>query len=235
MGGNHYSARKFDKKHISSPSYSLEMIRLMNKIEILRALRTERVLHLNEVYETEDSIYLVTDFAKKKTLKQVLKATSPSPLDVPKTQTIMHQLLKILSHMASKNIAHRNLKPASILMEEKDHIRITNFCLSTFINSPKANVGICGTPGYIAPEILNCHHDDRVYDDKVDVFSAGCIFFEMIFGRSLFESSEHAEISTLNKNFRYSDLVTVVMKMKEQNNQKCLLTKLSNLRIFFIN
>ena len=198
----------------------------MNEIEILRTLRTERILHLSEVYETEDSIYLVTDFVHNPTLKKMLKIIS-SPLDASKTQIIMFQLLKILANMSSKNVAHRNLKPSSILREGQNNIRIINFCLATFINGPHANVGICGTPGYIAPEILNSHHENRVYDDKVDVFSAGCIFFEMLFGYPLFKGSNTSEISTLNKNFKYSDLVQLVMK--EQKDHKCLSIKLSNL------
>ena len=197
----------------------------MNEIEILRVLRKKKVLRLNEVHETEDSIYLITDcIHNNTTLKQILKAASATPLSTFQTKTIMYQLLKILAHMASNNIAHRNLKPSSVLVEDDHNIRIINFGLATYINSPKANVGICGTPGYIAPEVLNCHHEDRVYDDKVDVFSAGCIFFEMLFGKPLFESSKTSEISTLNKNFNYSELVQFVMK--EQSTHKPLSIKL---------
>ncbi len=195
----------------------------MNEIEILRVLKRKRVLNLREVHETQDSIYLVTDFVHNLTLKKVLKA-APSTFSVAKTETTMYQLLKTLAHMASMNIAYRNLKPSSILMEGKNNIRIINFGLATFINSSKANIGICGTPGYIAPEILNRQNEDRVYDDKVDVFSAGCIFFEMLFGYPLFGGSKTSEISALNKNFKYSELVQLVAK--EQKNPNPLSTKL---------
>lgn len=188
----------------------------MSEIEILRALRKKRVVNLLEVYETEDAIYLVTDFVRDLTLKKVFKADS-YPFSVAKMKTIMYELLKTLAHMASKNIVHRNLKPSSILIEEKNHIRINNFCLTTYINGPKANVGICGTPGYIAPEILNCQNEDRVYDDKVDVFSAGCIFFEILFGYRLFEGSNASKISDANKHFKYSNLVQLVIKEKKSH------------------
>jgi len=186
---------------------------LINEIEILRALEPKRVLNLKEVYETEDSIYLVTDIVHSLTLKKMLKAAS-SPFSTIKTKDYMHQLLKVLAELASKKIVHRNLKPSSILMEEKHNLRIINFGLATYVDAPKANIGLCGTPGYIAPETFNCHNENRIYDDKVDVFSAGCIFFEMLFGYPLFKGSKSSEISSLNKNFKYSDLIKLVIKQK---------------------
>ncbi len=182
----------------------------MNEIEILRALRNNRVLNLQEVHETEDSVYLVTDCIHNLSLKKMLKATS-SPFNVAKTKTIMSQLLKVLAHMASKKIVHRNLKPSSIVMEDKHNIRVINFGLATYVNGPKSNIGICGTPGYIAPEAF----ENQVCDDKADVFSGGCIFFEMLFGHPLFESSKPSGIFSLNKHFKYSDLVQLVMKEKK--------------------
>jgi len=201
----------------------------MNEIEILRTLRTERVLHLNEVYETEDSIYLVTDFVHNMTLKKMLNAGSP-PLPEAKTRSIMQQMLKVLASMASKNITHRNLKPSNILMETRQKIRIINFGLATYVHPPKTNGGICGTPGYIAPEVFNCHPEARFYGDKADVFSAGCIFFEMLLGYPLFKGSKTSEISASNKYFKYSDLVRLVVK--EQNNPNPLSTKLGKFSSF---
>ncbi len=196
----------------------------MNEIEILRSLRHKNVLNLQEVHEAEDSIYLVTDSIHNLTLRKVLKT---APLSVTETQTIMYQLLKVLAEMASRKIVHRNLKPSNILMEDKNNIRIINFGLATMRNSPKANARICGTPGYIAPEILTCHHQNIVYDDKVDVFSAGCIFFQMIFGYPLFEASETSEIFFFNKTFKFSDLIQLVMQ--EQKTSKSLTMTLGTL------
>ena len=72
----------------------------MNEIEILRALRTQNILHLNEVYETEDSIYLVTDFVHSMTLKKMLKAAASSPFSEAQTRSIIQQILQVLACMA---------------------------------------------------------------------------------------------------------------------------------------
>jgi len=95
--------------------------------------------NLQEVHEKEGSVYLVTDFVHDLTLKKILKAAS-SPFSVAQTKTIMYQLLKVLARMALKKIVHRNLKPSSILMEDKHNIRIINFGLVTYVNAPKAKM-----------------------------------------------------------------------------------------------
>jgi len=79
--------------------------------------------------------------------------------------------------MASKNIIHRDLKLENILLCSKDDnfkIKLADFGLSTTID----NINLfrhCGTPGYVAPEVLL----DKDYDTKADIFSTGVICFSL--------------------------------------------------------
>ena len=146
----------------------------------MRALNYHRILKLNEVYETEKSIYLVTDFIHDKTLELLFKKSSwQTSVPKPETKNIMFSLLKTLAYMASKGVIHRNIKPASILMEDSTDIKIINFNLAIFVDSSNENFRTCGTPGYIAPEIFLAEKTTGKYNNKCDVFSAGCIFFQM--------------------------------------------------------
>jgi len=76
---------------------------------------------------------------------------------------------------------HRDLKPANILVSKDDVIKIADFGLATYINAESYVFKKCGTPGYIAPEIYKFVEKDPLtsYDDRCDIFSAGCIFFYM--------------------------------------------------------
>ena len=62
---------------------------------------------------------------------------------------------------------------------------LVDFGLSTFENVETYLFPKCGTPGYVAPEVLNNKPNQR-YNSKVDIFSAGCIFYKLLSGRSLF-------------------------------------------------
>jgi serine/threonine protein kinase len=71
---------------------------------------------------------------------------------------------------------HRDIKPTNVIFKNKDSIeglKITDFHLAIPID-PNIDLRVCGTPGYAAPEKFN-----EVYNEKVDIFSIGCIFFKL--------------------------------------------------------
>ena len=90
---------------------------------------------------------------------------------------IFIQILKGVYFLhAEGGVFHRDIKPDNILFEEAMNIsslKITDFSLAEFINPPKKFTIQCGTPGFMAPEILNGEH----YNEKVDIFSMGCILY----------------------------------------------------------
>jgi len=96
-------------------------------------------------------------------------------------QKIIFTLLETLSDFASQGILHRNIKSRNIIIDSASNIKVTNFGLATFANAPKINFRNCGTPGFIAPEVISFDegNPESLYDARCDVFSAGCIFFEM--------------------------------------------------------
>ena len=153
----------------------------MNKIEALRALQGQGVFDLLEVHETEQNICLVTELVHQETLHSILQDLEASKLFLSKSsiQKLMFNILHALFTLASHGIIHRNLKPSNILMEEKAKIKIINFGLVTCTSAPVKSFKICGTPGYTAPEVFNLTKNDITYNEKCDIFSAGCIFFEM--------------------------------------------------------
>ncbi len=153
----------------------------MNEIEAFRILQDTGVFELYEVHETEQNICLVTEFVHQETLQRLLQDLQPFSLLLSKAtvQKLMFSILQALAILASYGIIHRNIKPSNILIEEEAKIKIINFNLVTCTSAPITSFKICGTPGYTAPEVFNWTKNDRVYNEKCDIFSAGCIFFEM--------------------------------------------------------
>jgi serine/threonine protein kinase len=98
---------------------------------------------------------------------------------------MMKGILSGLREMHSKRIMHRDIKPENILFREKNaysdenNICIADFGLATTQNVQKYLFFRCGTPGYIAPEVLNITDPYEKYSEKCDVFSAGAIMFQL--------------------------------------------------------
>ena len=96
-------------------------------------------------------------------------------------------MLLALHFFHTKRIIHRDIKLENILInqieEESFDIRVADFGLAVFATDNDSNLSRCGTPGYVAPEILR----NLPYDNKVDIFSLGCVFYNLLTGKYLFK------------------------------------------------
>ena len=88
----------------------------------------------------------------------------------------MKQMLKGLEYCHSKNIVHRDLKPENVLFTEDERVKICDFGSSKFIEKDTKSTPYIVSRYYRAPELLLGKCD---YDDKIDIFAAGCIFAEL--------------------------------------------------------
>lgn len=113
--------------------------------------------------------------------------------------------------MSRKGIVHRDLKPENILLNSKVKgnfdIRIADFGFAMIINDPKLkyyedNNTVCGTAGYIAPEVL----DGKGYHLKSDIFAVGSILFSMLTLRNLFSGKDYKEIMRKNRACNLDDI-----------------------------
>jgi len=168
-----------------NPKYYQQKRSLINEIEALRAIKGQRIFELYEIHETERNIILVTEVILEDSLQDLLQGLDL--LSKSTIQQIMFNILKSLSIFSSHGIIHRNIKPSNILVEDDLKIKIVNFGLAISNSALVTTVKICGTPGYIAPEVFKWGKAGAIYNEKCDVFAAGCVFFEMLFGYPLFE------------------------------------------------
>ena len=98
-----------------------------------------------------------------------------------------------LGFLHKNNLIYRDLKPENILLDKEGHVKLTDFGLSKVLLS-KRNARaytICGTPQYIAPEIIK----SKGYDKTVDWWSLGVLMFEMLSGRKPFVFPKNSAIS----------------------------------------
>ncbi|ELP91847.1 serine/threonine protein kinase Chk2, putative [Entamoeba invadens IP1] len=160
---------------------------VFDECTILNQLKHENIVALKTTYQTEKYLYMILELASGGELfQQIIAETSFSE---EKCRIIMKQMFSALGYLHSHNIVHRDLKPENILCVTKggDQIKITDFGLSRIITQTSLAKTMCGTPLYVAPEILS----GQPYNgSKVDVWSAGVILFVMVCGYPPFSDGD---------------------------------------------
>ena len=148
----------------------------------MRKFTNENLIKLYEIFETKNSLYLVLELIKGgELLKRISKVKIFKESDV---RILIKKMLIALDHCHSKNIIHRDLKPDNLLLRSEDNLHdivIADFGLSCQLFKGEILYKRCGTPGYVAPEVLHWHEGDPFYTSKCDIFSVGCILYLMYF------------------------------------------------------
>ncbi|CAD8174344.1 unnamed protein product [Paramecium pentaurelia] len=191
-----YAVKAFSKLYINGQFRGREG--LENEIRVMRRLNQDSILRLHEVHETQNSIYFVLDLLEGGELFSRFQNTIYS---AQRIQQLMYNLIKALFHMHSKKCMHRDLKPENLLLKSKDNdtdIVIADFGLAHIMDQQPLYKR-CGTPGFVAPEILKYNDQIPFYNEKCDIFSAGVIFYFMVTGVQPFNGSEYKEILKSNK------------------------------------
>lgn len=158
---------------------------IRNEIEIMWHLDHKHILNLMEVHEEPENLYLVHEYFSGEKLQHRIINEGPFTEDV--AAKIILQLLLGIQHMHEAGVCHRDLKPENILIEG-DVVKISEFALSrnykTFMKTT------CGTPEYVAPEILAA----RPYTNSVDIWSLGVITYVMLCKFTPFSGDTDSEI-----------------------------------------
>ncbi len=134
-------------------------------------------MNIYEIHETNHSVYMVVDYLPGGELLKVL--SHKDKLKEGVIRKIMKTLLTGLKKIHSAGIMHRDLKPENLMLQNKrkyHSVRIIDFGLATEIIRDDYLYKRCGTPGFVAPEII-AHGNDMNYDERCDIFSAGVIFY----------------------------------------------------------
>lgn len=142
----------------------------------MRAIDHENIIKLYEVYESDKYIHLVFEYLEGGELFERIK--SKGLYQEKDAISVMKNLLLALDYLHQKGIIHRDLKPENLILASKENdyaLKIADFGLASFIAKGESLFLRCGSPGYVAPELL----EDKGYNTKADIFSAGIILYVM--------------------------------------------------------
>ncbi|KAL2929629.1 CBL-interacting serine/threonine-protein kinase 24 [Bienertia sinuspersici] len=165
---------------------------IKREISIMKIVRHPFIVRLHEVLASRTKIYIILEFVPGGELFD--KIVHKGKLSEMEARKYLQQLIDAISHCHKKGVYHRDLKPENLLLDGRDNLKVSDFGLSAL---PKQGVDLlhttCGTPNYVAPEVLN----GQGYDGAAaDIWSCGVILFVLLAGYLPFEE---ADLPTLYK------------------------------------
>lgn len=180
-GSGEYAMKVIDKPKLRGKEHMVE-----NEIEIMKDCHHHNIVKLYEEYETSDKIYLVMELVKGGDLFDAI--TQSVKFGEVDSARMVKDLCNALFYLHSRSIVHRDLKPENLLVHRnKDgsiSLKLADFGLAMEVKEPIFTV--CGTPTYVAPEILS----EIGYGLEVDMWAVGVITYILLCGFPPFRSPD---------------------------------------------
>ncbi|XWS28068.1 hypothetical protein CRYUN_Cryun25bG0034100 [Craigia yunnanensis] len=153
------------------------------KYQVQREIRTMKLLHhpnvvrIHEVIGSKTKIYIIMEYISGGQLSN--KLSYAKKLSETEARKLFQQLIDAVDHCHRKGVYHRDLKPENLLLDSKGNLKVTDFGLSALRKPGDMLTTACGSPCYVAPELLA----NKGYDGAAaDIWSCGVILFELLAG-----------------------------------------------------
>lgn len=181
------------------------------EIEILKSLDHPNVVRIYEACREKDIYYCVSEYCEGGSLfERILKE---GVFSEGRCKALIEQVLLGLDYCHAKRIVHRDIKPENLLFESQKQdslLKIIDFDISANFSQENLNQ-LCGSPYYIAPEILRGH-----YNEKIDVWSLGIVFYILVVGKPPIPGTTPIEILTNIRNLSEIDLTPAEGKLSDK-------------------
>ncbi|XP_019512534.1 PREDICTED: calcium/calmodulin-dependent protein kinase type 1D [Hipposideros armiger] len=172
--GKLFAVKCIPKKALKGKESSIE-----NEIAVLRKIKHENIVALEDIYESPNHLYLVMQLVSGGELfDRIVEKGFYTEKDA---STLIRQVLDAVYYLHRMGIVHRDLKPENLLyysQDEESKIMISDFGLSKMEGKGDVMSTACGTPGYVAPEVLA----QKPYSKAVDCWSIGVIAYILLCG-----------------------------------------------------
>ncbi|XP_024116611.1 calcium/calmodulin-dependent protein kinase type 1D [Oryzias melastigma] len=174
LSGRMFAVKCIPKKALKGKESSIE-----NEIAVLRKIKHENIVALEDIYESPDHLYLIMQLVSGGELfDRIVEKGFYTEKDA---STLIRQVLDAVNYLHKLGIVHRDLKPENLLYfnpQDESKIMISDFGLSKMEGSGDVMSTACGTPGYVAPEVLA----QKPYSKAVDCWSIGVIAYILLCG-----------------------------------------------------
>ncbi|XP_077995717.1 serine/threonine-protein kinase 36-like [Glandiceps talaboti] len=168
-----------------------ELQSLRREIDIMRGLHHDNIIKMLDTFETDKEVVAVTDYAEGE-LFQILE--DDGSLSEDKVQSIACDLVSALFYLHSHRILHRDMKPQNILLGKGGVVKLCDFGFARAMSiNTLVLTSIKGTPLYMSPELV----EEKPYDHTADLWSLGCILYELFVGTPPFYTNSIFQLVSL--------------------------------------
>ena len=191
------------------------------ELEVMYKIHHPNVVKLFGHFEDNKYCYFIMEFISRGNVYNLLTLDKKKILSTKLVATIMKDVISATYFLHNMNppIIHRDIKPENVLLNEGMVAKLTDFGWSNYIQEEKERKTVCGTPIYLAPEIIK----EQGHDERVDIWCIGVLLFELITGSVPFRGND---IETLKSNILHlkitwpkemkpdaKDLITKILKL----------------------
>ena len=162
-----------------------QCVQLKSEIKIHRTLHHKHVVQFSHNFEDDDNYYIILELCTNYTLSELIKRRKR--VSEVEMRYYLLQMLSGMEYLHAQNVIHRDLKLGNLFLTGNMEIKIGDFGLATRVDfKDQRRTTMCGTPNYIAPEILmgKCGHSF-----EVDIWSIGVVVYTMLVGKPPYETS----------------------------------------------
>ena len=160
--------------------------KLISEIKIHKSLHHPNIVAFEHYFEDTENVYILLEMCASQSLNELLKRRKR--LTEIEVQCYMIQIIKALKYLHSHRVIHRDLKLGNLFLTDKMEVKVGDLGLATKLEfEGERKRTVCGTPNYIAPEILD---GKQGHSYEVDIWSLGVICYTLIIGKPPFETQD---------------------------------------------
>lgn len=216
---NVYAGKIVSKKLLAKSNHKAKIVQ---EISIHQSLKHKHVVGFHNFFDDDQFVYVVLELCRKRSMMELHRRRKT--LTEPECRYFMKQILNGVQYLHDNNIIHRDLKLGNLFLNDNIEVKIGDFGLATKIEyNGQRKETVCGTPNYIAPEIIT----KKGHSFEVDIWSIGCIMYTLLVGKPPFETQSLRETYDRIKKCQYglpltlkSPAVKLIKAMLQANPEK---------------
>lgn len=182
--GQVYAAKTVAKASIKNEKTKTK---LLSEIKIHKSLKHPNIVNFVDCFEDDVNVYILLEICPNQSLMELLK--NRKRVSEPEVRFFMVQIVGAIKYLHSRRVIHRDLKLGNIFFDPEMNLKIGDFGLASVLPSTDSRkYTICGTPNYIAPEVLGGKQTGHSFE--VDIWAIGIMMYALLVGKPPFQAKD---------------------------------------------